>query len=118
MNANPVTPEEVLQLQGQLKQIDLPLRSLTMIAAEINTHMYQALLRHPPKIPAWIHYSRPYVTAMRQLNSITDRYGLESAYEIVLRCVCNMQSWRGEDARRIKAELQRHLDSCPEANHL
>lgn len=112
------TKEEVLTLQGKLREIPLPLRSLPMIAAEINTHMYQALLKHPPKIPAWVSWARPYVSAMRQLDSVESRFGLESGYEIVLRAQCNLQSWRGDDARRIKKELQAHLDRCPEAKRL
>lgn len=112
------TKEEVLHLQGKLREIPLPLRSIPMIAAEINTHAYQALLKHPPKIPAWVHYSKPYVSAMRHCETITSRYGLDSAYEIVLRCLCNLQSWRGEDARRIKKELQHHLNLCPSTSRL
>lgn len=113
-----ITQNEVLQLQGRLKEIPLGLRSLRFIAAELNTHAYTALMRHPPKVPQWVAGSRPYINAMRQLDSVTARYGLDSGYEIVLRCLCNLQSWRGEDARRIKAELQKHLDSCPEGNRL
>lgn len=48
----------------------------------------------------------PYLDAMRTLNSIHDYYGCDSAHEIVLRFLGNASTWRGEDAKRIKAELK------------
>lgn len=103
--------------QEVLKEIPTP-RSLREIATEINAHMLTALMKPPGKVPSWVAYARPYVSAMRELTHITDRYYLESGYEIVLRAKCNLQSWRGRDARRIKAELQAILDSCPADKHL
>lgn len=47
----------------------------------------------------------PYLRAMRELNKITDNYGSETAREIVLRFLCNATHWRGDIARRVKAEL-------------
>jgi hypothetical protein len=55
---------------------------------------------------------------MRELNTIEERYYLDSAYEIVLRARCNLANWRGVDAKRIKAELDAILKSCPEDKHL
>lgn len=51
-------------------------------------------------------YARPYVTAMRQLSTIDDNFGADSGKSIVLYFLCNAQSWRGETARRVKAELR------------
>lgn len=48
----------------------------------------------------------PYLRAMRSLNSIDDHYGLDSASEVVNYFLANATSWRGETARRIKAELK------------
>ena len=48
----------------------------------------------------------PYLNAMRSLNTIGDRYGYEDADTIVLYFLSNAGSWRGDDARRIKAELK------------
>ena len=47
-----------------------------------------------------------YLNAMRCLNSINDNYYFDSGKEIVLRFLCWANTWRGEDARRIKAELK------------
>ena len=48
----------------------------------------------------------PYLEAMGSLNSITDNYGYDSGKSIVLYFLSNANTWRGEDARRIKAELK------------
>ena len=47
----------------------------------------------------------PYIQAMRTLTSIDDHYGFDDARSIVNYFLANAQTWRGEDARRIKAEL-------------
>jgi hypothetical protein len=44
-----------------------------------------------------------------ELNKMTDAYYYDSASEIVARFLSNATSWRGEDARRIKAELNAML---------
>lgn len=48
----------------------------------------------------------PYLNAMQDLNSINDNFGLDSAKSIVLYFLSNAGSWRGETAKRIKAELK------------
>lgn len=50
--------------------------------------------------------AEPYLDAMEQLDRITDSYGADSAASIVRYFLANATSWRGEDARRIKAELK------------
>ena len=51
-------------------------------------------------------YAEPYLSAMFCLESINDRYGLDSARSIVAYFLSNASSWRGETAKRIKAELR------------
>lgn len=51
----------------------------------------------------------PYLSAMGSLVGIDDRYGMEDARSIVLYFLSNATTWRGEDARRIKAELKAML---------
>ena len=48
----------------------------------------------------------PYLEAMETLNSIEDNYYMDSAKSIVLYFLANATTWRGETARRIKAELK------------
>jgi ABC-type polysaccharide transport system permease subunit len=47
----------------------------------------------------------PYLNAMMSLETINDTYYEDSASDIVLRFLSNAQTWRGDDARRIKKEL-------------
>lgn len=51
----------------------------------------------------------PYIDAMRHLNLSTDRFGSDSGEYIVRYFLSNAKTWRGEDARRIKAELKAML---------
>lgn len=53
----------------------------------------------------------PYVQAMQKLNSIDDRFGLDSGYEIVGYFLANASKWRGFKAREIKRELNLMLKS-------
>lgn len=48
----------------------------------------------------------PYVEAMAQLDSITDMFYADRASDIVVYFLGNANTWRGEDAKRIKAELR------------
>lgn len=70
-------------------------RPLYVIAAEI-----KRLWR-----PVWFG-AVPYLEAMGTLTSINDSYGLDSAKSIVVYFLANAAQFKGEDARRIKAELK------------
>jgi hypothetical protein len=48
----------------------------------------------------------PYLQAMSDLSSVSDNYGFDSGSSIVNYFLANANSWRGEVARRIKAELK------------
>ena len=48
----------------------------------------------------------PYIEALLTLDKIEQNFWLDSGEEIVLRFLGNASGWRGEDARRIKAELK------------
>jgi hypothetical protein len=48
----------------------------------------------------------PYIEAMESLDSINDNYFEDTAKYIVIYFLGNANTWRGEDARRIKAELK------------
>lgn len=50
--------------------------------------------------------AKPYLSAMASLDSINDQYGYDDARSIVLYFLSNASSWRGENAKRIKAELK------------
>ena len=48
----------------------------------------------------------PYLQAMKSLGSVEDNYFYDSGKSIVLYFLANAGTWRGEDAKRIKAELK------------
>jgi hypothetical protein len=48
----------------------------------------------------------PYLDAMASLNSITDNYIYDSGKSVVLYFLANAQTWKGETAKKIKAELK------------
>ena len=66
-------------------------------------------------------HARPYLQAMTELRSLNDRYGTsyissDSAKLIVGYFLDLSRGWKGEVARRIKAELRQRLkeDNDPE----
>ena len=50
--------------------------------------------------------AKPYLEAMESLTSVTDKYGWDSGKSIVIYFLCNANTWKGETAKRIKAELK------------
>jgi len=51
----------------------------------------------------------PYLDAMRSMGEIDDNFGMDSGRSIVTYFLSNAKTWRGEDARRVKAELKKML---------
>ena len=50
--------------------------------------------------------ARPYLDAMGSLTDITDNYYADSGRSVVNYFLANAGHYRGEDARRLKAELR------------
>jgi hypothetical protein len=48
----------------------------------------------------------PYIRAMLTLGDINEPYGYDSGESIVRYFLSNAATWRGETARRVKAELK------------
>lgn len=74
------------------------MRPLATIAADIRRHW-----------PKPYFGAVPYLTAMRDLGTMQDMYYLDDARSVVMYFLSNATTWRGEDARRIKAELNKML---------
>lgn len=51
----------------------------------------------------------PYLKAMLMLDKISDDYGADSGESVVRYFLSNAMTFKGEDARRIKAELNAML---------
>ena len=50
--------------------------------------------------------AKPYLEAMETLHRVEDNYYYDSGRSVVLYFLANAQSWRGEKAKAIKAELK------------
>ena len=48
----------------------------------------------------------PYLKAMSTLTDINQQYGYDSAESVVRYFLSNATTWRGDTARRVKAELK------------
>jgi hypothetical protein len=73
-------------------------RSISTIAAEIRRDW-----------PKPYFGAVPYLDAMAHLSVITDRYYYDSGDSVVRYFLANANSWKGETARRVKAELKAML---------
>lgn len=71
-------------------------RSLRMIAKEIEQDWHGKVN----------FAARPYLTAMHSLGTIDEDYFNDSAKSVVLYFLSNASSWRGDIAKRVKAELK------------
>lgn len=82
--------------KAQTPKVSKPVRPLFEIAQEIRTDWTKPYFG-----------AVPYLQAMGSLNKISDNYGLDSGKSIVLYFLANAQTWKGEKAREIKAELNK-----------
>lgn len=70
-------------------------RPLHVIAADIRQHW-----------PRVNYAAKPYLDAMAECDDIAGMYYHDTAKSVVLYFLANAGTWRGDDARRIKAELR------------
>ncbi len=75
------------------------MRSISTIAREIEADW--------SKIGKGVNYAaKPYLNAMKSLDKISDNYGADTGKSVVLYFLSNASSYRGETAKRLKAELK------------
>jgi hypothetical protein len=73
-------------------------RSLSRIANEISSDWSN------------VNYAaKPYLTAMSELDDINGHYIYDSASSVVRYFLANARAWRGDTAKRVKAELNTML---------
>ena len=71
-------------------------RSLNVIAKEIRSDWKS------------VNYgAKPYLDAMGCLENVSDNFGMDTGKSIVLYFLSNASTYRGETAKRIKAELKK-----------
>ena len=56
--------------------------------------------------------ARPYLAAMGSLDTMKDMYGADNAQSVVAYFLSNASTWKGETAKRVKAELNKMLKSA------
>jgi hypothetical protein len=77
------------------QQTATPSRPIHVIADEISSDWKK------------VNYAAlPYLKAMYSLTSVNDSYGYDGAKSVILYFLNNASSWRGETAKRVKAELK------------
>ena len=76
----------------------MTIRPIYEIARDIRTNW--------PKVN---YAAAPYLAAMRDLNVITDKYVWDTGASVVRYFLANASTWRGPEAKRIKAELKAML---------
>ena len=76
-------------------------RPLCIIAQEIQKEIKEGRWAAQSRF-----YAMPYLKAMLQFSDISENYGADSAKSVVLYFLSNAGTWRGEAAKRIKAELK------------
>lgn len=50
--------------------------------------------------------AKPYIDAMCGIGDITDNYYCDSAKSVLSGFIANAGSWRGDTAKRVKAEIK------------
>jgi hypothetical protein len=53
--------------------------------------------------------AKPYLEAMFSLETVTDKYGVDSGRSIVAYFLSNAGTWKGETAKAIKKELNKRV---------
>ena len=89
-------PFDKPQNQSSSNELNSGPRSLSQIAREIRRD--------------WSNVNfgaKPYLDAMSSLDSVDDNYGYDSGKSIVLYFLSNAGTWKGDTAKRIKAELKK-----------
>ena len=75
-----------------------------------NTRPLSTIAREIQQTWPKVNYAAvPYLDAMLTLDDVEDNYGYDSGDMIVRYFLSNATGWRGDDARRIKAELKAML---------
>lgn len=93
-------PEDEVLTEAEEAALPTEKRSLAAIAREIAKDWKN------------VNYAaKPYLQAMSTLDSIDDDYGYDSGRSIVAYFLSNATSWKGDVAKKVKAELKAMLKS-------
>jgi hypothetical protein len=79
-----------------MAKVNVPARSLSEICRDIRNDWGSKMY----------FGAKPYFQAMQTMNNVSDSYGMDSGKSIVLYFLSNASTWRGEVAKKCKAELK------------
>lgn len=83
-------------------------RTFSVIAIEV-LHLWKT--KYGKDLPWSLKCALPYLEAMLECDTTNkdEAYYVETVESVVLYFLANITNWRGDDARRIKAELKSML---------
>lgn len=87
------------------------IRPIYIIVAEMVNDM-KKICRSGKRPTDWkekFAYAVPYVHALMNCSKPTDMYGMDSARNLIPYLLGNLSTYRGETAKRLKAELKAML---------
>ena len=93
-----MTTMQPVSLSGLSETHHAKPRKILTIAADVRRHW-----------PEPYYGAVPYLEAMESLEFVTESFGHDSAQSIITYFLSNATRWKGDDARRIKAELKAML---------
>ena len=95
--------EWVLESEDKLAEADLMVRN-----AQLRVRTIREIAREIKKDWKKVYFGAvPYLDAMMSLERITDKYIMDDAKSIIIYFLANAQTYRGETAKRCKAELKK-----------
>lgn len=53
--------------------------------------------------------AKPYLDAMSTMDNVNDKYGMDTGKSIVLYFLSNAKTYKGEQAKLVKAELKKRI---------
>ena len=87
---------------------DLPISFRFFSVFKIN-QLFGSVIQIQTNWKAVDYTAKPYLAAMSDLESINDQYGSDDGRIIVNYFLANASKWRGDVAKRVKAELNQML---------
>lgn len=109
---NNLTHEEYYRSMGVTCNCKMTTNQFVSLSGLSQQHHAQPRLIHEIARDIRLHWANvyfgaePYLAAMETIYRISDRYGQDSASSIVNYFLANAAGFRGEHARRLKAELK------------
>lgn len=109
---NNLTHEEYYRSMGVTCNCKMTTKQFVSLSGLSQQHHAQPRLIHEIARDIRLHWTNvyygaePYLAAMETLYNIKDSYGLDSAESIITYFLANAGGFRGEHARRLKAELK------------